>query len=86
MTKGALQYGNLTRYDKLELYLASKANLKKYVFSEDLKRCSDLDFRMTRGKAFHSVEAGATKDLPQNYNRYIFPGGNSRKITSFESE
>ena len=40
---------------------------------------------MARGKAFHSVGAAATKDLPPNYNRYIFfPGGNSRRITSFE--
>ena len=29
---------------------------------------------MARGKAFYSVGAAATKDLPPNYNRYTFPG------------
>ena len=41
---------------------------------------------MARGKLFGSVGAAATIDLPPNYNRYIFPRGNSSKITSFERE
>ena len=71
--------------DAFLVFKASKANLKRFflVFSEDLKCCCDLDFRIARGKAFHRTGAVPAKDLSPN-DRKISSRGRSSRIPSFE--